>query len=331
MELTSTCCSHDTYLEAAYAYQNETGGRYVPLFDILKELFKDAIQPDEAATRVSALIFSNDDSISIYSDVLSTIIGAAQGLSETRDLEKLADLVLALSRLLDLRNESSGTLHLYVNLKSYDIAPGQVIEFGDGKIWSDLPSFASDLGDCMRGTLIFSCSTSYHHLILYPGPTAYINDGTPEYIAEQQWTNRNTFTAYLIRNSTNSPSNFAFLYQFAFRVLADALEWDARTVEGMDSLHSLRAALRWTEIAGDELWERIKTKGSARAGHLWLEEWEREGFDERESNAQNSITPARWLWWAARLDELAESNMIDDQSKAMARSCVHKMKRYREG
>jgi hypothetical protein len=31
------------------------------------------------------------------------------------------------------------------------------------------------------------------------------------------------------------------------------------------------------------------------------------------------VISARWLWWAGRLDELAESNMIDDESKAMAR------------
>lgn len=151
MELISPCCSYEEYLATAYTYQEESGGQYLPLLDILNELFKDAIQPDEAATRVSSFIFSNDDFVSVYSGVLFTIIGAAQELSETRDLEKLANLVLALSRLPDVRNESSGILHLHFNLKDFDIAPGQAIEFEEGKIWSELPGFAAEPGDSMRG------------------------------------------------------------------------------------------------------------------------------------------------------------------------------------
>ena len=151
MELISPCCSYEEYLATAYTYQEESGGQYLPLFDILNELFKDAIQPDEAATRVSSFIFSNDDFVSVYSGVLSTIIGAARELSESCDLKKLASLVLALSRLPDVRNENPEMLRLYFNLKAYDIASGQVIEFEEGKIWSDLPGFATDLVDCMRG------------------------------------------------------------------------------------------------------------------------------------------------------------------------------------
>lgn len=114
--------------------------------------FEDAIQSDEAATRVSSFIFFNDDSLSVYSGVISSIIGAACHLSEARDLEKVANLLLALSRLPDVRNESSHTLYLSFNLKDYEIPPGQVIKVEDGKIWSDLPGFATDLRDCMRGT-----------------------------------------------------------------------------------------------------------------------------------------------------------------------------------
>ncbi|KAH0294737.1 hypothetical protein KCU62_g449, partial [Aureobasidium sp. EXF-3399] len=310
MNITSTRCSHEEYLEATYAHQKETGGRHIPLFDILKELFQDTIQPDEAATRLSSFIFLDDDVSSLYSGVLSTIIGAAQELSETGNLEKLANLVLALSRLLDVRNQSSETLHLCFNLKAHDIAPGQVLKVDDGKIWSQLPGFATDLGDC---------------------PTAYINDGVPEHIAEQQWTNQNTFAANLIHSSSDSPCSFDFLYQFAFRVIADSLEWDARTVEGMDSLHSLRAAMRWIEIAGDEVWERTRTNGGwTVAGPLWYEEWERQGSDDEGSDAHNSVTPARWLWWAKRLHELAESNMIDEEAKTMAGASAHKMREYQD-
>jgi len=165
---------------------------------------------------------------------------------------------------------------------------------------------------------------------LDPGPTAYINDGSPEHTAEQQWTNQNTFAAYLIRGSSDSPCNFDYLYQSAFRVIADSLEWDARTAEGMDSLHSLRAAMRWIEIAGKEIWQRAKMDGSAVAGPLWLTEMHRRHIDLEGSNAHSLITPARWLWWADRLHELAESNMIDEEAKIMARSSAHKMRRIQE-
>jgi len=151
MNIISTRCSYEEYLEAAHSHQKETGGHHIPFFDILKELFQDTIQPAEAATRVSSFIFSDDGVSSLYSEILSTIIGAAQELSKTGDLENLANLVLALSKLSDVRNESSETLHLYFELTVYDIAPGQALKVDDGKIWSDLPGFATDLGDCMRG------------------------------------------------------------------------------------------------------------------------------------------------------------------------------------
>jgi hypothetical protein len=313
MNTINPCVTHAEYLEQACTYQRETGGLYLTFYDILEKLFDDAIRANEAATRVSSFISSHDDFVTIYSGVISPIIGAACHLSETRDLEKVANLLLALSRLPDVRNESSHTLHLSFNLNDYEISPGQVIKVEDGKIWSDLPGFATGLCDCMRG------------------PTAYINDGTPEHIAEQQWANQNTFAAYLIRGSNNSTCNFDYLYQYAFRVLAGSLEWDARTVEGMDSLHSLRAAMRWILIAGNEVWERTRTSESwAVAGPLLLDEVYEDNDEEEVSNKHSLITRARWLWWASRLDELAESNMIDEESKAMARSSANSIRKFGE-
>jgi hypothetical protein len=311
MDTTNPCVSHAEYLERAHTHQRETGGLYIPFYNILKKLFEDALQPDEAATRVSSFIFSNSDPLSIYSGVITSIIGAAQELSDARDLGKLANLVLALPQLPDIRNESSKTLYLSFNLKAYEISLDQVITVDDGKIWSDLPGFATDLCDCMRG------------------PTAYINDGTPEHIAEQQWTNQNTFATYLIHGSGNSPCDFACLYQYAFRVLAESLDWDARTVEGMNSLHSLRAAMRWILIAGNEVWERTRSNGGwAVAGPLWLGVVYEDDAGQ-ESNVHSLITSARWSWWATRLDELAEGNMIDEESKAMARSSADRIRGFR--
>jgi hypothetical protein len=329
MEIVSPYLSPEEYLERAYAHQKEIGGIYIPFYDILGELFKDLIQPDKAATHVSSFIFSNEDFLSVYSGVISSIISAAQELSEAHDLDKLANLVLALSQLPDIRNESSETLHLNFNLNTYEIAPGQVFKVDDEKIWSELPGFATDLGDCMRGTFSLLPNLKPLSNLACTGPTAYINDGTPEHIAEQHWTNQNTFAAYLIHGSSDSPCDFNYLYQYGFRVLADSLEWDARTVEGMDSLHSLRATMRWITIAGDEVWERTRTYGGwAVAGPLWLEVWEGEDVDEQENNAINSITLTRWLLWAGRLNGLAESNMIDEESKAMARSSAETIRGF---
>jgi hypothetical protein len=166
MDTTSSCVSHTEYLERAYTYQKDTKGLYLPFCNLLKKLFEDAIQSDEAATRVSSFIFFNDDSLSVYSGVISSIIGAACHLSEARDLEKVANLLLALSRLPDVRNESSHTLYLSFNLKDYEIPPGQVIKVEDGKIWSDLPGFATDLRDCMRGTTFNPSLTPSSNLIV---------------------------------------------------------------------------------------------------------------------------------------------------------------------
>ncbi|CAD0108368.1 unnamed protein product [Aureobasidium uvarum] len=306
MEITKPGNSQEDYLALAYAHQQEVGGKYVPFLDILKEVLEDSITSDEAATRVSTFVFSHNDFLSIYSGVLSTIIGAAHQLSEQRDLSKLAGLVSALSRLPDDRNDSNKTLHLYLELESYDIAPQEVIEVDDGKIWCDLPCFHTELGDSMRG------------------PTAYINDGIPEHIAEQQWTNLNTFAACLISNRADSPRSFDYLYTFAFRCITDSLEWDARTEQGMFSLYSLPAAMRWLCIAGQKVWENGTW---CVAGPLWRGYCEGEEV-EVEDGGNNGITLERWLWWAERLEELGESNMIDEEAKALAGSCAEMIREW---
>ncbi|KAH0353084.1 hypothetical protein KCU81_g1854, partial [Aureobasidium melanogenum] len=151
--------------------------------------------------------------------------------------------MLALSRLGDIRNNSNETLQLSFQRKHYEIEPNRIIQFDDGKIWSDLPHFMALFSEDMQG------------------PTAYLNFGRSEYIAEQEWTNANTFAAFLIHNNSIPPSSFDHLYTYGFRTLADSLEWDARTEEGKDSLNSLRAALRWLKIAAREMWCKSKEDG----------------------------------------------------------------------
>jgi hypothetical protein len=88
--------------------------------------------------------------------------------------------------------------------------------------------------------------------------------------------------------------------------------------------------MRWILIAGNEVWERTRMSGGwAVAGPLWLEEvYDDAGEEERKM--YTLITPARWTWWARGLDELAESNMIDEESKTMARSSADSIRGFGE-
>lgn len=64
--------------------------------------------------------------------------------------------------------------------------------------------------------------------------------------------------------------------------------------------------------------------GWAAAGPLWREvvDDKEDGWGEEDGNRYTTISLARWLWWAERLDELTEGDMIDDESKALARASV---------
>lgn len=101
----------------------------------------------------------------------------------------------------------------------------------------------------------------------------------------------------------------------------------------MDSLHSLRAALNWIKIAGQDLWRRTSEKGGrASAGPLWREIVDAEDIWSQEDKSKyTSIAPTRWLWWATRLDELAEGDTIDDESKALARASAKKIRSLERG
>lgn len=145
--------SYKDFLELAFARRKERGEQDTPFIDILKEVFEDDIHFDEAARRISSFVFSHNDFLSVYSGTISTIVGAAHQLSEEGDLCKLANLVLALSRLGDIRNNSNETLQLSFQGKHYEIEPNRIIEFDDGKIWSDLPHFMALFSEDMQGIL----------------------------------------------------------------------------------------------------------------------------------------------------------------------------------
>ncbi|THW72862.1 hypothetical protein D6D17_10678, partial [Aureobasidium pullulans] len=275
----------------------------VPLRDISKDLFEDAIGPEEAATKIASCVCVSDDFLTAYLDVIYFIIGAANDLSDEHDLSKLANLTLALSRLPDARNETRRTIQLSFDYKSSEIGPGDIFVVGEGKIWADLPQFAVNLGDSMYG------------------PTAYISDGLAEHWAEQKWTNLNTFAAYLISGSDNTPCPFDYLYLYTFRTITNSLEYDPKTEKGIDSLHSLRSACRWITIAGEQIWtESMRSPRNAAVGPLWHRKYHADLVKSGQWEERSLITSQRWLARASRLDELAGSNMIEDELKDMARS-----------
>ncbi|KAI5256262.1 hypothetical protein E4T42_01588 [Aureobasidium subglaciale] len=304
MGSTTSYCSWITHLDEAYAYQDKTGGRCVPLFDALRQLFDETVQPDEAAILITSFVMSNADFLAVYYEVISIIVSSALKLSDEQDLGKLARLVLALSRLPDVRNESTETLHLSFNHKTLIVGSGRVIEVNGGKLWADLPQFETELGDSMYGV------------------TGYINDGEAEHIAEQQWTSHNTFAAFLYQGNSASPCDFGFLSLYAFRTIVYSLEYDPTTVKGIDSLHNLRSACRWILIAGEELWtETMQSRCSASAGPMRVCE---EGYED--DHGRNSVTVRRWLAWARRLDDLAAGNIIEDELNELARAAAGRIK-----
>jgi hypothetical protein len=84
------------------------------------------------------------------------------------------------------------------------------------------------------------------------------------------------------------------------------------------------------KIAGQDLWHKSSWEGGwAVAGPLWREIVDAEdGWSEGDETKYTSITTTRWLWWAERLNELAEGNMIDDESKALARASAETIKSF---
>ncbi|THV64062.1 hypothetical protein D6D29_10704 [Aureobasidium pullulans] len=168
MEIVSSLCSWQDHLESVYTHQ-KSEGQIVPLRDISKDLFEDAIGSEEAATKIASCVCVSDDFQTAYLEVICFLIGAANNLSEQHDLSKLANLTLALSRLPDARNETRRTIQLSFDHKNSEIGPGDIFVVGEGKIWADLPQFA----------------------VLPPISAT----GLAEHWAEQKWTNLNTFAA----------------------------------------------------------------------------------------------------------------------------------------
>ncbi|THW82988.1 hypothetical protein D6D15_09887 [Aureobasidium pullulans] len=310
MEIVSPLCSWQEHLESVYTHQ-KSEGQIVPLRDISKDLFEDAIGPEEAATKIASFVCASDDFQTAYLEVIYFVIGAANNLSEQHDLYKLANLTLALSRLPDARNPTRTTIQLSFDYKSSEIGPGDIFMVGEGKIWAGLPQFAVNLGDSMYG------------------PTAYISDGLAEHWAEQKWTNLNTFAAYLISGSDNTPCPFDYLYLYTFRTITDSLEYDPKTEKGIDSLHSLRSACRWITIAGEQIWtESMRSPRNAAAGPLWHRKYHADLVKSGQWEERSLVTSPRWLAWASRLDELAGSGMIEDELNDMARSCAEMIRMF---
>ncbi|KAH0169325.1 hypothetical protein KCU67_g3107, partial [Aureobasidium melanogenum] len=293
MNATNPNAAYNLFLQRAYAHQNKTGCNQVFLFDALRDLFNNTIEPPTAAARIASFVFSQTDFLPAYECVLgyySCILGAASAIPEESQLRRLAELVLSLSQLPDARNESQDTLRLQSQSASLVIKPGQTILIDDSRIWADLPLFEVNFCDSMYG------------------PEAWISDGLEDDLAEQRWLSLNTFAAYLVRDSNDSELSFDFLFQYAFRTLAFALEYDPIAVDGPETLLHVTSACRWVTIAGAQLLiKSLEGTQHVPPGPIWSAE-----------GGANVVCQARWEAWASRLIELASSDLIHEEVKTMA-------------
>lgn len=76
MEIVSPLCSWQEHLESIYTRQ-KSRGQSVPLYDISKDHFEDAIGSEEAATKIASFVCTSDDFRTVYLDVICFVIGAA--------------------------------------------------------------------------------------------------------------------------------------------------------------------------------------------------------------------------------------------------------------
>ncbi|CAD0015804.1 unnamed protein product [Aureobasidium pullulans] len=72
----------------------------------------------------------------------------------------------------------------------------------------------------------------------------------------------------------------------------------------------------------------MRSLRNAAAGPLWHEKYLAGLVKSGQWEERSLTTPQRWLAWASRLDELAGSNMIEDELEDMARSSAEMIRMF---
>lgn len=72
----------------------------------------------------------------------------------------------------------------------------------------------------------------------------------------------------------------------------------------------------------------MRSPRNAAAGPLWHRKYHADLVKSGQWGERSLITSQRWLAWASRLDELAGSDMIEDELKDMARSSAEMIRMF---
>ena len=72
----------------------------------------------------------------------------------------------------------------------------------------------------------------------------------------------------------------------------------------------------------------MRSPRNAVAGPLWHRKYHADLVKSGQWGERSLVTPQRWLAWASRLDELAGSDMIEDELKDIARSSAEMIRMF---
>lgn len=137
--------SYDSFVSRVLAHRR-TDERDISTMTTLRDLFENEIEVEFAADKIASLVLQSEDVFLSYEKVLgysSLIIGAAGSLSEEQHLVKLAQLTVALSRVLGLCIPPCPPHHIPDQLKH--------CEGGPGETWSERTCFSTRLCENMYG------------------------------------------------------------------------------------------------------------------------------------------------------------------------------------
>ncbi len=285
----------------------EPGSSQVALLHIFTETLDGNIAPAVAAKQIAEWVLSVPDTDfcynidTAYANMLGVLFSASRDLSSRAHLANLADLSIALASQPDAYNTKDSPL--VFDYGSVVVPPGEKMRvpcISGGALWSQLPDFAYLIGDALnRGPPNY----------FPPIPSDRSEDQRHVYrLAEQKYTNINTFAALIAVQHPPTNSPFASCLTCAYIVFA-FLEHGPGTPRGKWAHLAVRAAATWLIIAGEELVDPGPPKTVA--GYLTGSLWEAEG-------GKNTVDVKRLRFWKNRFLHFRESGQLVSSEAADA-------------
>jgi hypothetical protein len=248
---------------------------------------------------------------SAYYEVLRVLFSGARTLSSRKQLQILADLTVELTKLPNVYNNTDDPIEITQNNtpKSIEwgegllvvVQPGKRIKLPcttGGELWSGLPDFVAWIEDDLNGG----------PLQFRPQDTEVVGlDGQQQIsrIAEDRYTNINTFAALIARQHPPQGSPLCSCVDFAFATFA-FLEHGPNTNYDKETHLTVRAAATWLIIAGEELVASgspsTRYDYTSRTGSLWKAE-----------GGTNAVNDKRLRFWKDRFQQIRESGRLVSQ------------------